>query len=603
MHAHSIVEQPEGASIKELFESQVKRRPNQTAVVCGSHKVTYGELNDRANRLAHTMRSRGIGEDTPVGVCICRSLEMLIAVLAITKAGGAYLPLDPTYPVERLSYMLNDSRVRLVLCDRLEDRFKDELLPRSNAASIEINGDYCQTPAGNERDLDLDIPADSIAYVIYTSGSTGRPKGVLGTNRGMLNRLRWMWQQFPFADGETCCVKTSLSFLDSYWEMFGPLLQGIPVVIMPDEVAKDADRLVQELEAHGVSRLVLVPSLLRVMLTLPGVGRRLRSIKLWVTSGEALSPELSCSFRQIFPHTQLLNLYGSSEVSADCAWYDTGECSPEKVAIGRPISNNELYILDADQRITSGRVAGELYVSGTGLARGYLGNSILTAERFVPNPFGPLGSRMFRSGDVARRRADGACEFLGRTDDQVKIRGFRVELGEIEAVLSHHPAIAQTAVVAYEPRSGQKQLAAYVTFRSDVTASLKELRDYVAGQLPDFMVPAVIVPIDALPLTPSGKIDRTALPAPQYTVSETYPSTLHEETLANLFADVLGLKHRVGVDTDFFDLGGDSISVIELVSRARTAGLAITAQDVFRHQNVTAIAAVAKPVPGQVVNA
>jgi amino acid adenylation domain-containing protein len=603
MQAHSIVEQPESASIKELFEIQANRRSNQTAVVCGSHKVTYGELNARANRLAHTMRNRGIDADMPVGVCTRRSLEMLIAVLAITKAGGAYLPLDPTYPVERLLYMLNDSRVRLVLCHGLEDRFKDDLLPRSNAECIELSGDYCQTSSGNERDLDLDIPADSIAYVIYTSGSTGTPKGVLGTNRGMLNRLRWMWQQFPFAHGETCCVKTSLSFLDSYWEMFGPLLQGIPVVIMPDEVVKDAERLVQELESHGVSRLVLVPSLLRVMLTLPDVDRRLRSIKLWVTSGEALSPELARSFRQIFPHTRLLNLYGSSEVSADCAWYDTGECSPEKVAIGRPIPNNELYILDADHRITSGSVAGELYVTGTGLARGYLGNSILTAERFVPNPFGPPGSRMFRSGDVARRRTDGACEFLGRRDDQVKIRGFRVELGEIEAVLNRHPAIAQTAVIAFEPRPGQKQLAAYVIFRAGVAVSLKELQDYVADELPDFMVPAVIVPIDALPLTPSGKMDRGALPAPKYTASKTRPRTLHEEILADLFADVLGLEHRAGVDIDFFDLGGDSISVIELVSRARTAGLAITAQDVFRHQNVTAIAAVAKPVQGQAVNA
>ncbi len=603
MQAHSIVEQSEGASIKELFEIQAKRRPNQAAVVCGSHEVTYRELNARANQLASTMRRCGIGEDTPVGVCIRRSLEMLIGVLAITKAGGAYLPLDPTYPGERLSYMLNDSKVRLVLCHGLEDRLRDDLLPRSNAETIELSGDYCRTAAGSERDLELDVPADSIAYLIYTSGSTGRPKGVLGTNRGMLNRLHWMWQQFPFAQGETCCVKTSLSFLDSYWEMFGPLLQGIPVVIMPDEVVKDAERLVQELESHGVSRLVLVPSLLRVMLTLPDVGRRLRQIKLWVTSGEALSPELTRSFRQIFPGTQLLNLYGSSEVSADCAWYDTGESSPERVAIGRPIPNNELCVLDADQRITSTSVAGELYVSGTGLARGYLGSPILTAERFVPNPFGPPGSRMFRSGDVARRRTDGALEFLGRSDDQVKIRGFRVELGEIEAVLSHHPAIAQTAVVAFEPRPGQKQLAAYVIFRPDGDASLKELRDYVADRLPDFMVPAVIVPIDALPLTPSGKIDRSALPAPQHTASETCPRTFQEEILADLFADVLGLEHSVGVDTDFFDLGGDSISSIELVSRARKAGLAITAQDVFRHQNVTAIAAVAKPVQGHAANA
>jgi amino acid adenylation domain-containing protein len=580
-------------SLKTMFENQVALHPERLAATCCDEKLTFADLNRRSNQLAHALRRRGVTADVLVGVCMHRSLEMLVAVLAIVKAGGAYLPLDPGYPPERLAYMVEDSRVRIVLTAGGADESEVMQGFRDRVEVLQLGwpaGDACSE---SEANLPTDSTADELAYVIYTSGSTGKPKGVLGTHGGMLNRLRWMWATFPYQSSEVGCVKTSLNFLDSFCEIFGPLLQGVSVTVIPEETVRDAGALVEALERSQVTRLVVVPSLLRAMLENVGdIGARLKRLTLWVTSGEALVPELARRFRETLPLARLLNLYGASEVSADCSWYEVNSGPAEKVAIGAPIANNELYVLDANLEKAGSGAAGELYVGGAGLARGYLGRPELTAERFVPDPFGPAGSRMYRTGDLARWRSDEVLDYLGRSDQQVKIRGVRVELGEIEAVLQRHPWVGHAAVIARETRSQQKQLVGYVVPVSGQRVHGPDLRRYLAERLPDYMVPGAIVPLAALPLTPSGKLDQNALPAPESPRHRVAPGTPAEEILAGIFADVLELE-AVSIDDRFSDLGGDSLSSLELVTRARAAGLAITPNDVFRHQSVQALAAAA----------
>lgn len=586
-------------SLKTLFESQAARHPRHLAAWCGNQKITFGQLNRRANQIAHALRRHGVGTDVLVGVYMNRSLDMLAGLLGIVKAGGAYLPLDPGYPPNRLSYIIKDSQVGIVLCAGPAEDWRKPLGVGDGVEVLDLHAPDAWPGAGSdagietesETNLDLDGDVNQLVYVIYTSGSTGQPKGVLGTEHGMLNRLHWMWERFPFRPGEIGCVKTSLSFLDSFWEIFGHLLQGIPVALVPDVVVKDTAAFIQTLQAARVTRLVVVPSLLSAMLSnTPDIGTRLRQLTLWVSSGEVLPPEIARRFREMLPSARLLNLYGASEVSADCAWYDVGESAPEDVAIGRPIPNNDIHILDERLRPVPAGVTGELYVAGVGLARGYLGRAELTADRFLPNPFGPPGSRLYRTGDMARWRPDGVLDYLGRADQQVKIRGFRVELGEIEAALRSHPALSQSVVIAREDGSRRKQILGYVVPVDGQSVSGSDLRSYLAERLPDYMVPAAILPLSALPLTPTGKLDRNALPAPDFSSHRRPPQTPTEQLLADLFAEVLELE-QVGIEDKFFDLGGDSLSSIDLATRSRAAGLSITPLAVLQHQTVKALAA------------
>ena len=582
-------------SLKTLFESQAARHPRRLAAWCGDEKITFGQLNRRANQIARALRRRGVGTDVVVGVYMNRSLDMLAGLLGIVKAGGAYLPLDPGYPPNRLSYIIKDSRVGIVLCAGPAEEWRKLLGVGDGVEVLDLRAPDAWPDVGIETeleaDLDLDGDVNQLVYVIYTSGSTGQPKGVLGTELGMLNRLHWMWERFPFRTGEIGCVKTSLSFLDSFWEIFGHLLQGVPVVLVPDVVVKDTAAFVQTLQAARVTRLVVVPSLLSAMLSnTPDIGTRLRRLTLWVSSGEALPPEIARRFREILPSARLLNLYGASEVSADCAWYEVGESAPEDVAIGRPILNNDIHILDERLRPVPAEVTGELYVAGVGLARGYLGRADLTADRFLPNPFAPRGSRLYRTGDMARWRPDGVLDYVGRADQQVKIRGFRVELGEIEAALRSHPALSQSVVIAREDGSRPKQIIGYVVPAGGQSVSGSDLRSYLAERLPDYMVPAAIMPLSALPLTPTGKLDRNALPAPDFSSHSRPAQTPTEQLLADLFAEVLELE-QVGIEDKFFDLGGDSLSSVDLATRARDAGLSITPLAVLQHQTVKALAA------------
>jgi amino acid adenylation domain-containing protein len=451
--------------IHAVFEEQAHRTPHALALNSPNQALTYGELNARANRLARHLRRLGVVPGTLAAVCLERSPDTVVALLAILKAGAAYVPLDPAYPRKRLAYMLEDSRAPVVVTERaLQDR-----LPETAAKVVLLDGDAAAIARHRPGDLDLPGAGPDAAYVIYTSGSTGNPKGVVGTHGAALNRFRWMWQAYPFRPREICCQKTALSFVDSVWEVFGPLLAGVPSTIIPDQDLKDPRRLLAALETAGVTRIVLVPSLLRVLLDAePDLAARLPRLLFWVSSGEALPADLGRRFKWAVPAARLLNLYGSSEVTADVTYYEVrGDEPGPGIPIGRPISNARVYVLDRHLEPVPIGVPGEVYVGGPVLARGYLNRPDLTAERFVPSPFGPAAAglapddRLYRTGDLARYRPDGNLDYAGRLDHQVKVRGFRIELGEIEAALNEHPAVRRALVVARPNDRGDIQLIAY----------------------------------------------------------------------------------------------------------------------------------------------
>ncbi|MCA1568672.1 MAG: amino acid adenylation domain-containing protein [Acidobacteria bacterium] len=564
---------PHDKTIPRLFEEQASRTPDAVAVVFETQQFTYSELNARANQLARRLRELGVERETLVGVLMERSLEMVVGLLGVLKAGAAYLPLDPTYPPERLSYMLADARPRVLLT---RERRVPEGLSAGAARVLDLCADRGEMAGLSSANLNQQTVPDNTAYVIYTSGSTGKPKGVCAPHRGAVNRFHWMWETYPFAPDEVCCHKTSLNFGDSVWEIFGLLLRGVKVVLVPDETAKDPRRLLAYLAAWRVTRLVVVPSLLRMLLDSDeDIQSRLPNLKYWVTSGEALSRELLQLFREQLPQATLINLYGSSEVAADVTCYEAHEeIEGVSVPIGRPIANSQAYLLDSTIRPVPVGVTGELYVGGAGLARGYLNRPALTAEKFVPHPFSAEpGARLYKTGDLARYRPDGEIEFLGRADHQVKVRGHRIELGEVEAALAAHPSVRESAVVLGEDTAGEARLVAYVVAKASVETAGDELRRFLQEKLPAFMIPAVFVRLDALPLMPSGKVDRCALPAPEEKDLHrerdyVAPRTPLEEQLAGIWAEVLSLK-QVGARDNFFELGGHSLTATRVVSQVR----------------------------------
>ncbi|HEX8149385.1 MAG TPA: amino acid adenylation domain-containing protein [Pyrinomonadaceae bacterium] len=582
--------------LHQLFAEQAGRTPDAVALICEGGRVSYRELNERAARLARHLRGRGVGPEVRVGILMERSLEMVVAVLGVLKAGGAYVPLDPNYPADRVKMMAEDAGLGAVVSRRGEAQ---RLALSGPWETVLLDEERARIEAQSAEELAEGMSSLGAAYVIYTSGSTGRPKGVVGLHRGAVNRFEWMWRTYPFAAGEVCCQKTSLNFLDSLWEIFGPLLRGVPVVVIPDEKVKDPARLVEVLADNRVTRIVLVPSLLRVILDSDTeLQRRLPDLKWWVTSGEALPVELYERFRAALPAAVLLNLYGSSEMSADATWYDTsGGITSASVPIGRPLSNTQVYLLDRHLQPVPPGVPGEIYVGGEGLARGYHHLPAMTAERFIPHPFArEAGARLYRPGDLGRHLPDGNIEYLGRLDSQAKVRGFRVELGEIETHLEAHPGVRRALVVAREDRPGDKRLVAYTVADGGEAPKVSELRDFLKQKLPDYMVPAAFVALPELPLTPSGKVDRTALPAPdgarpELEGSYAAPRDETERVLAETWARVLGLE-RVGIHDNFFELGGDSILSIQAVARGAEAGLGFTPKQLFQHQTVAGLARV-----------
>lgn len=557
------------ASIQQLFDAQVELTPDAVALICEDRQLTFRQLQTRANQLANYLRHHGVGAEKLVGIYMDRSLDTVVALLGVLKAGGAYLPLDPTYPRERISFMLADAQPVLVLT---QDHRRDALTEHE-VKVVCVDSDCEQIAAFSAESPTIESSAESLCYVIYTSGSTGQPKGVLNPQRGAINRFRWMWEQFPFAAGEVCCQKTSLNFVDSVWEIFGPLLQGITSVVIPDEVAKDNVALVESLSRHEVTRITVVPSLLRMILDLDiDLQSQLAKLKYWTTSGEALSAELLEAFSQRLPNAVLLNLYGSSEVAADVTWWqmDQQHDSPT-VPIGKPIANTKIYLLNSDLQQVPVGAAGELYVAGASLARGYHQRPDLTAERFVPSPFGPPGARLYRSGDLARYRPDGTIEYLGRTDHQVKLRGFRIELGEVEAVLRSHEAVSEAVVIVREDTPGDKRLVAYLVpadHNVDVTG---ELRSYMKAKVPDYMIPAVFVQLVEFKLTGSGKINRQSLPVPDQSrpvllAGYVGPRNELEKTIAQIWREVLALE-QIGIHDDFFDVGGNSLLAMQIIAK------------------------------------
>ena len=581
----------EQTTLPALFERQVAATPVARALVSEDGTLNYATLNERANRIAHWLIGRGVGPESIVALALPRSRQMVAALLGILKSGAAYLPLDPDYPTERLAFMLQDAQpVCLIGTAAVAARLPHET-PRLLLDDTATLAALERQPAHNPTDAERVQPLrpHHPAYVIYTSGSTGRPKGVVGLHAGAINRLAWIAETYPYRPAKPALSKSSLAFIDGTTELLGPLLYGTPVVLAPSSAARDPRALAALVARHAVGRITLVPSLLPELLEQAGDGR-MSSCDLWIASGETLTREQAAQFAAALPQAQLLNFYGSSEATGDSVF---AQCSAADVAIGRPIWNTQVYVLDDCLRPAPPGAAGELYIAGAGLARGYLRRAGLTAERFVANPYGAAGSRMYRTGDLARWRADGALEFLGRADQQIKIRGFRVEPGEVEAALTAHPAVAHAAVIARDDLQGSKQLVGYVKAAGTQHVDATHLRQHLAARLPEHMVPAAIVVLQHLPLTPNGKLDRRALPAPDFAAiaSDRAPRTPQEEILVSLFADLLGLK-RVGIDDSFFDLGGHSLLAIRLIGRIRTAlGIELPIRTLFEAPSVAQLAA------------
>ncbi|HEY0636759.1 MAG TPA: amino acid adenylation domain-containing protein, partial [Pseudonocardiaceae bacterium] len=578
------------------FDRQAAATPDRVAFRDGegTEALSYAELDRRSRLLAARLTGLGVGLESPVGVCLPRGVDLPVALLAVLRAGGAYLPLDPDNPTDRLRHMLADSGAEAVIT---RDPTVAGLVPGLPLVGPDVPPGPAR-PTGGPATVD----AENIAAVIYTSGSTGRPKGVALTHRSLLNRIGWMWAETPPVEDETCCLKTPIGFVDSLWELLGPLLVGVPTVV-PSAPPRDPVALVAELARHGVTRLLLVPSLLRMLLqAVPDLATRLPRLRLWVSSGEPLLPDLHRLFTERMPGHALHNLYGASEVW-DALWPADGGADVRDgrpVPVGRPIANVTAHLLDQHLNPVPVGVVGELYVGGDCLARGYLHRPELTAERFVPHPdpqAGP-GARLYRTGDLGRRRDDGQVELLGRADNQVKVRGFRVEPGEVETALESLPQIKQAAVRGWLTEDtdaatggpGDSVLAAYVVAGDGTTAS--DLRAALSDLLPSHLVPSSFTFMPELPLTSTGKVDRRALPPPVAAEAGAGEAeTELERVLALLWADVLE-RDRVGMDDDFFDIGGHSLLAPVLVARVGEAlGREVPVRAVFEHPTVRTMAA------------
>ncbi|HIF6659724.1 TPA: amino acid adenylation domain-containing protein, partial [Serratia marcescens] len=578
---------PLDQTLAALFEQQVRRTPDATALVSGAESLSYAQLNARANRLAHALIARGVGPDSRVAVCAERGLNMVTALFGILKAGGAYVPLDPAYPGERLQYILQDADPVLLLADAAGRAALGE--PATPQLALE---------AALPETLSAENPApraqaSHLAYVIYTSGSTGKPKGAMNEHRGVVNRLVWMQEAYGLTAADTVLQKTPFGFDVSVWEFFWPLMVGARLVMAKPEGHKDPDYLSRAIEQYGVTTLHFVPSMLQSFLADGQAATRCGQVVRVMCSGEALPAALVAEFYRRLPQAELHNLYGPTEAAVDVtAWHCSREADRVSVPIGRPIANTRIYLLDErGQPVPLGAV-GELYIGGVQVARGYLNRPELTAERFLADPFAP-GGRMYRTGDVARYLANGDIEYLGRNDQQVKIRGFRIECGEIEAVLATHPAVRE-AVVDARAVGDDKRLVAWVVPAADVAeeALAGALRQHVSAALPDYMVPSAWVVVAALPLSPNGKLDRRALPEPQGAQSQAAyeaPQGEHETLLAAIWRELLNVE-RVGRHDNFFELGGHSLLAVRLTNRLQQMEWQLPLQVLFANPTLLALA-------------
>ncbi|MBV8769321.1 MAG: amino acid adenylation domain-containing protein, partial [Hyphomicrobiales bacterium] len=587
----SRVEYAGAGLVHALVEAQVERTPEAVAVVYGASQLSYGELNRRANQVAHYLRGLGVGPDVAVGLCVERSLEMIIGLLGILKAGGAYVPLDPGYPAERLRFLLEDAQVEVLLSQRqLRDR-----VPETGARRVELDGEQQAAIAAQPRhNPQVRVEPAHLAYIIYTSGSTGTPKAVEVTHTA-IQRLVIRCNYVQLSQASRLLQFAPVSFDAATFEIWGALLNGGTLVIMPPGPIA-LEQMAEVIQKTQVNTLWLTVGLFNqvVEAVLPA----LVDVEQVLTGGDVVSVEHVQRVLRAYPRCQVINGYGPTENTTFSSCY---KVRPEAdlshgVPIGRPINNTQIYLLDGECRPVPVGVSGELYIAGAGLARGYGRRPALTAERFVANPYGVAGERMYRTGDLARWRSDGTIEFLGRSDFQVKIRGFRIELGEIEARLGEYPGVQQVAVVARQEETGDKRLVAYYTgtVAEGNGSGAEQLRAYLQARLPDYMVPAAYVGLEQLPLTPNGKLDRRALPAPEagaYGVrGYEAPQGELERRLAGLWAELLQLE-RVGRQDHFFELGGHSLLAVKLLARMRQEGLEGDVRALFASPTLAGFAA------------
>ncbi|WP_191878715.1 non-ribosomal peptide synthetase, partial [Streptomyces filipinensis] len=595
---NATTEFPVDASVHGVFSRQAARTPDSVALVCGDRALTYAEVNERANRLAHHLRALGAGPETLVGVSLERGIDLVPTLLGVLKSGAAYVPLDPVNPDDRLAYIVDDAAAPIVvthsdLVDRVAGYFDGELVVvdgERDAAAIAAR------PAGDP--VETSGP-DSQVYVIYTSGSTGRPKGVSLTHANVLRHFDATADQLGFSGSDVVTQSHSYAFDVSVWEMWGALLHGGRLVVVPTEISRSPRDFLDLLVQEGVTVLLQTPTAFRALAAMAGDGDprfdRL-DLRLVCFGGEKVElSELQPWVERLgLDRPALLNLYGPTETTMHAAYRrltaeDFGR--PGRSNIGEPLRDLRMHLLDAAGRLVPVGVPGEIYVGGPSLARGYLDRPALTAERFVPDPFGPAGARLYRTGDLARRLPDGSLDFLGRVDSQVKVRGYRIELGEIEAALRTHHAVRDAVVIARADEAGDKSLVAYVVPEGAVDA--EQIRTHLVTGLPDYMVPVAYVTLDAIPLTSNGKLDYRALPAPDATAfsASRYvaPRTPLEERLAAIWSEVLDAR-QVGVEDNFFDLGGDSIRAVRLVGALRAAGYEVSVRDVFGYRSIAELA-------------
>ncbi len=602
---------PAAGGVHELVAARVGVGPDAVAVTCGGVSLSYGGLEERANRLAQYLRGVGVGAETVVGLCLPPGVGMVVVMLAVWKAGGAWLPLDPGYPPERLGFMLADSQVTVLVSERAAAQGLASELPAGRIRTIALDdrvvgAAVAAMPAVPPPGV---VAAGQLAYVIYTSGSTGAPKGVQVTHGGLVNYVVWAAGGYGVDAGRGAPLHTSLAFDLTVTSVFLPLVTGSAVVVSQPGGVEGLAAVLREGNAFGLVKVV--PGHLVLLRELLSAGELASAAWRLVVGGEALAGADVRSWLEKAPGTVIVNEYGPTETVVGCCVFEVtaGQEVPELVPIGAPAAGTRLYVLDRDLRLAPVGVAGELFIGGAQVARGYGGRPGLTAERFVADLFAGDGSRLYRSGDRVRWRADGLLEFLGRADEQVKIRGFRVEPGEVEAALAAHPAVAQAAVAAREDQPGDRRLVAYLVPADpkEGIPPLSELRAFVGRRLPGFMVPAVFTELASLPLTASGKLDRAALPSPDAARPElaggyVAPATPAEELLAGIWAQVLGIT-RVGVTDSFFDLGGHSLLATQVISRVRGVfGVEVALAALFDQPTVAGLAAVVEgTAPGVAV--
>jgi amino acid adenylation domain-containing protein/non-ribosomal peptide synthase protein (TIGR01720 family) len=585
-----------GHSVCELFEEHVALRPDEVALVYEDKQLTYQELNARANQLAHHLSKLGVGPEVAVGLCLDRSVELIVALLGILKAGGAYVPLDPGVPSSRRRMILEDAGARVLVS-------KTELTAdlRAQLDSVVCLDAGAQLLANESTDnLSSAVSGENLVYVIFTSGSTGRPKGVAVEHRQLVNYINAIWEALALPAGSSFATVSTIAADLGNTAVFPALCKGGTLHLIAEERTTDPDALAEYCNRHPIDCLKIVPTHLSALLSAAPAAGLLPRRRL-VLGGEACPWSLVEKITSLAPTCVVLNHYGPTEATVGAVTNRLDDENSERISdtvpLGRPLANVQGYILDQQLRPAGVGVPGELHLGGAGLARGYINRADATAEKFIPSPFSNAGERLYQTGDLARYLADGRIEFLGRIDNQIKVHGYRIEPREIEIALLDHEKVAECVVVAREDQPGDKRLVAYVVTRNRTKTSASELRAFLNGRLPEYMMPSAFVVLDRLPLTPNGKVDRRALPAPDHSRAGgdnvfVAPRNQVEETLAKIWSSVLAVD-RVGVHDNFFDLGGDSILSIQIIARANQAGLGLTPRQLFQHQTVSELAAVA----------